>query len=320
MMTLVKNILAIFGILTLALSALSDLNQVVALSKQISYVVNNWGALVADIWREICEQLGLPVIPWLAKPFSFLIGSLALALSAAATQVRARDTFFESLKTILSEEVVRPAPDATRAAKRIASQLHDKTRLSMYDDANKFVGDVKSKGRMYSSIALGSVLLISGFYATSGVLLIEGSNGFVTTLLVLNSWAFLYLLPFGVCLGLASRLGRLTWPSERGRQNFNDIKLFRDDYPAMAAALSKFKITMAGPDNPYYLQQVEEDASLCVDVKLFFDALEESVPDSFLERQVLILMAERMIASVLVILFIYLASYTIIIFETVGIL
>ncbi|MEX0310797.1 MAG: hypothetical protein AB3N17_11215 [Tateyamaria sp.] len=328
-MTLLKNMLAIFGVLILAFNTAGELSQIVALSKQIAFVFENWNDLVRDIWREICTRLGLPVFDLLARPFSFLVASLVLTVSVVVSLSHARDTFFENVTQVLVNEAKEAQPNAERATKRLAMEMETATRLSLFDASGKRVLPWDNSG-VGTDISLGGIVIFTAIYALLDVRALDGIDWLETVAVAFTLLCFAYVIPFAFLANAAAKIGKRFWPTASGRTSVNDLFLLRQERPDFAGALNAYHIALVVFDDDLEdLDQQKARASAgkpplhygrpAVGLPLF-EAMTEMVPNSFFERKVYAKMWERLLASMLVVLAIYVISYAIIILETVGII
>ena len=309
-MNLLKNVLAIVGVLTLTLNSAADLQYIISLSQQISYIVNNWTDLVHQVWMELCSLLGLPVIAFLAKPFSFLIASFALAISASISLASERDAFFRGIVERLKVEASKAAPDPVRAIAHIQSMLAKSTRLSVFDPGGNRVLDM---GRGGSRRILSSVLyvsIITALYSATG--LPDDLTLFVAALLFMNQWFFLYMVPFAFCAALAGRLGIQTWSREKAISLKEVLYFVRHDNPGFTQALEGYILEQSITDR---LPGAEEGKP---SGRKLFDALTTTVPSSFFESRVYTVMADRAVASLILLAGVYVVSYAIMILDEVG--
>lgn len=324
-MVLLKNMLAIFGVLILAFNTAGEANEVVALSKQIAFIFENWGDLVRDIWREICTRLGLPVIDLLARPFSFLIAAIALALSAVVSLSQARDAFFDKACRILTDETDTAAPNPDRAARTFAIELESATRLSLFTPSGKRVLPWDTPGyRM--DLSAGYVFIVTGFFALLDVRDFTGLVWIQVISLAIPIWILAYVMPFTFCAVAAGKIGERFWPTESGRKALNSLFLLQQDHPNLARDLRTYRVAIMTDDlnvpdtaTTDELQTRPNDERNVIELPLF-EAMEQMVPNSFFERTVYAKMWERLLASLLVVLAIYVVSYAIIIAEAVGII
>jgi len=313
-MNVIKSGLALIGVLTLAMNAVADIQNVVKLSQYVAFLVNNWTEIVHAVWREICNLLGLPVIDILATPFSFLLAGVALAISAALGLCAENRKLVADLMADVDAEAAKSTPVARHAAERMHLKLRRSTRLSVYDPDKKRIlpNRVGESAQLVAPLAW--IGLITALYAATDVSPLLGGDGadyVIAPFAFLAQWAFLYMLPFAACVGLAGYLGRRLEDLSRASEQADWLLRFRQDQPVLARDLDAFVVTF---DDANQITQTEDTQ----DITPLLSGLSTTVPASHAERRVVEIMSARALAAVLLVLAIYVFSYVIIILETVG--
>lgn len=307
-MRLLKNTLAIFGVLSLALSSASDLGRLVTLSRFVARIVDDWSYFLGAFWAEICTLIGIPVVEILARPFSVFVGSLALAVSSAVSISAEREALLHRLGSLLRTNATQNPDDAGLIAKKIDLELDENATCSVYDDKWEPVPTPFDSGHARNLAALAAILGLLSLYTVANTAFNPFGLPWVVNFFL--QFVVLFFGPWMAAVYAAEALGVIGAMSGSARALKKDVVLLRAEHPALAEQLDRFSLAEFGASR-------KEDGTMRGSRPLL-DGLVTKLPYKVHGRRVGKLMADRAVAVVFVLALIYAFSSIVLILEAIG--